>query len=230
MAEVSAFQPANRIGNMLVSSRSLAEYRRMFALTDDDLTGRILDCPGGAASFTAEVGTATAADPCYALPAAEIGALTRADLLRGYRYHQANPDEYVWTFFTDPEHYLASRTASIEAFTEHFQANPERYVAASLPELPFPDRSFDLALCSHLLFAYADRLDLAFHLASILELLRVAAEVRVFPLVPMGLAENPTLGELITQLERMHVRAVVRPVDYEFQRGGNSMLACHLNG
>ena len=124
----------------------------------------------------------------------------------------------------------ASRTASIEAFTEHFAANPEQYVAASLPELPFPDRSFDLALCSHLLFSYADRLDREFHLASILELVRVAAEVRVFPLVPMGLAENPGLPEVIAELEAMHVHAVVRPVDYEFQRGGHSMLACHLNG
>src|SRR5262245_16537366 len=105
MTEVSAFRPDNRIGEMLVSSRSLAEYRAMFALTDAELTGRILDCPGGAASFTAEVSAAIAADPCYELPGAELVARTRADLLRGYRYHQANPDEYVWTFFADPDDY-----------------------------------------------------------------------------------------------------------------------------
>ncbi|RZS41055.1 hypothetical protein EV193_103373 [Herbihabitans rhizosphaerae] len=44
----------HRIGEMLVSPRSLAEYRGMFRLTDGDLAGRILDCPGGGAGFTAE--------------------------------------------------------------------------------------------------------------------------------------------------------------------------------
>jgi SAM-dependent methyltransferase len=228
------FRPANRIGEMLVSSRSLAEYRRMFALTDVELTSGILDCPGGAASFTAEVsaagGRATACDPCYERPAAEVGELARVDLHRGYRYHQGNPDEYVWTFFTGPDDYLARRSRSIGLFTEHFAASPGHYVTASLPALPFPDRSFDLALCSHLLFSYADRLDQGFHLASIRELARVAAEVRIFPLVPFGLASNPELPELIEELERMHLRTTVRGVDYEFQRGGDSMLSCQLNG
>ncbi|MFD6454223.1 hypothetical protein ACFWF3_25915 [Nocardia sp. NPDC060220] len=34
-------------GEILVSSRSLHEYRAMFALTDDDLGRRILDCRVG---------------------------------------------------------------------------------------------------------------------------------------------------------------------------------------
>ena len=234
MAEAGAFLPDNRIGEMLVSSRSLAEYRAMFALTDAELTGPILDCPGGAASFTAEVralgGRAVACDPCYERPAAELGARTRDDLLRGYRYHQTNPDEYVWTFFTDPDHYLASRTRSIELFTTHFAARPGHYVAAGLPHLPFPGHTFDLALCSHLLFSYADRLDRAFHLASVRELARVAGEVRIFPLVPFGFASNPELPGLIEDLDRLGVRATVRPVGYEFQRGGHEMLSCHLSG
>jgi len=234
MTDVDAFRPTNRIGEVLVSARSLDEYRRMFALRDADLAGIVLDCPGGAASFTAEVraagGRAIACDPCYVRSAAEIGEVARADLLRGYRYHQANPDEYVWTYFTDPDAYLAARSASIDLFTADYAANPGHYVAASLPRLPFPDRAFDLALCSHLLFSYADRLNRGFHLASIVELTRVAAEVRIHPLVPFGFAINPELPGLIEELEQLHVRAVVRPVDYEFQRGGHSMLLCRPNG
>jgi len=234
MAEVGTFSPDNRIGEMLVCSRSLAEYRAMFTLTDDELTETILDCPGGAASFTAEVratgGRAVACDPRYELPIGRLEDLARTDLLRGYRYHQRNPDEYVWTFFTDPDHYLASRSRSIELFTGHFAANPGSYVAASLPALPFPDRSFDLALCSHLLFSYADRLNRRFHLASIVELARVAGEVRVFPLVPFGFATNPELPPLLEELGRAGVRATVHAVDYEFQRGGHSMLSCRLIG
>jgi hypothetical protein len=234
MAEPGTFLPDNRIGEMLVSARSFAEYRKMFSLTGDELRGRILDCPGGAASFTAEVGAhggrAIACDPQYVLPTAELARRARADLDRGYRYHQGNPDEYVWTFFRDPEHYLAVRSASIELFTAHFSASPGNYVAAGLPALPFPDRGFDLALCSHLLFSYADRLGHDFHLASIRELARVAREVRIHPLVPMGFDGNPELPGLIAELDQLHVHAEVRPVDYEFQRGGHSMLACRLNG
>lgn len=55
---------------MLVSCRSMAEYRGMFTLTDGDLAGGVLDCPGGAAGFTAEARAlgcaATACDPLYA--------------------------------------------------------------------------------------------------------------------------------------------------------------------
>jgi hypothetical protein len=59
--------PDSGIGAVLVSSRSLAEYRAMLALSDADLRRRLLDCPGGAASLTAEIhsagGDAIACDP-----------------------------------------------------------------------------------------------------------------------------------------------------------------------
>lgn len=60
------------LGEFLISARSLAEYRAIFALTEADLDGRILDCPGGAASFTteaSELGAAViAADPISISP------------------------------------------------------------------------------------------------------------------------------------------------------------------
>lgn len=43
---------------MLISLRTLGEYRVMLALTEADLARRILDCLGGMASFTAEVNAA----------------------------------------------------------------------------------------------------------------------------------------------------------------------------
>lgn len=214
---------------MLVSSRSLAEYRAMFSLTDDHLAGGILDCPGGAASFTAEVnsagGRAVAGDPLYEFPVDELRDISAADLRRAHRYIRKNPDEYVWTFFADPDHYLASRTRSIELFAEHRAAEPESYVPACLPALPFPDNSFALALCSHLLFSYADRLDRQFHLRSILELTRVAAEVRVFPLVPVGLTSNPDLDAVRAELAAAQLSTTVHPVEYEFQRGGDHLMS-----
>ena len=227
MGEVGMFKPVNKIGEMLVSSRSLAEYRRMFRLTGQDLSRSIVDCPGGAASFTAEVngagGRVTACDPMYREDAA-IGELSLADMRRANQYQRANPDEYVWTFFADPDEYLASRTRAVELFSRHMTEHPDSYVVASLPTLPFADQTFDLALSSHLLFAYADRLDRDFHLDSIRELARVAAEVRVFPLVPFGFPDNPDLPVVVGELNRGGLRAELVGVDYELQRGADTML------
>lgn len=228
MGDVGVFQPTNKIGEMLVSSRSLDEYRAMFALTDADLTRSILDCPGGAASFTAEVngsgGHVMACDPIYREPVESIIGLSLADMRRAQAYQRAHPDEYVWTFFTDPEHYLESRTRAAHLFARHRAASPDHYREAALPTLPFADQSFDLALSSHLLFAYADRFDHDFHMRSIRELLRVAGEVRVFPLVPFGFPENPALPGLIDQLNRSGLAVEERAVDYELQRGADTML------
>jgi SAM-dependent methyltransferase len=216
---------------MLISCRSMAEYRGMFALTDGDLRGRILDCPGGAASFTADAVAlgcdATACDPIYAGVAPDdLAAHAYAETARANAYLRAHPDEYVWTFFGGPEHHRAARNASALRFAEGFRACRRRYVAGALPDLPFAEAGFDLALCSHLLFSYADRLDEAFHLAALRDLARVAREVRVFPLVTMGSAAQLDLDGLRTALAADGIGTEVRRVGYEFQRGGRAMLVC----
>lgn len=97
---------------------------------------------------------------------------------------------------------------------------------ARYPALPFDDGQFDLVLSSHFLFTYADRLDSEFHQRALVELLRVCrGEVRVFPLLDQGgHALGPMIEELLGRLRRGGTTAEVRPVAYEFQRGGNQML------
>lgn len=217
------------IGPILVSTRGLEEYRAMFDLADEDLEGRVLDCPGGAAGFTAEVlargGDATAVDPIYSRPREELVDLALREPARGNRYVREHPDEYVWTWFPDVDAHLASRRRAGRIFARHFGEHPGRYLAAGLPRLPLPDDDFDLVLSSHLLFTYGDRLDLDFHREGIVELARVArGEVRLFPLVMMGSFPYPHLEELRRQLEAIGLASELRPVPYEFQRGGNRML------
>jgi hypothetical protein len=99
-----------------------------------------------------------------------------------------------------------------------------RYVTASLPGLPFEDGQFDLALVSHLLFLYSDQLDCGFHRAAVEELLRVAREVRIFPLLALDRKPSPHVGPICTHVAGRGWGAEVRGVPYEFQRGGNEML------
>lgn len=217
----------DNVGEYLITARSFEEYRAMFAITDGDLAGVVLDCPGGGSSFTARAHAtgvmALAADPVYARPAGPAGELAIAETQRGSAHTAAGTDRYVWDFYGNIDGHAAIRRASAEIFARDIVAHPDRYVPAALPELPFADDRFDLVLSSHFLFTYADRLDARFHLAALRELHRVArGEVRVFPLLEQGGRPVPDLVDAV--LGELDMPCCVRPVDYEFQRGGNQML------
>ncbi len=227
---MSATSERPSIGKYLISSRSLAEYRAMFALTDADLNTRLLDCPGGGASFTAtaraEGADVVAVDPVYAIPHEKLIAQLDAELERGAAWAQAWAPAYDWTFYGDLAGHARHRRESARLFAADLRAHPERYLAASLPSLPFADSSVDLVLSSHLLFTYADRLDVTFHLAALREMARVArGQVRVYPLVDQnGRALDDLVAALTADLETAELRARVVETDYEFQRGARSML------
>lgn len=235
--------------------RSLAEYRRMFALTDVDLDRTILGCGDGPASFNAEMThlghQVTSIDPIYQFSAAEIRGRVQAVYDPVLEQVRLNAGQFVWTQFRDPEALGRSRLATMQRFLADYDQGQAvgRYRPHALPRLPFADRQFDLALCSHLLFLYSQQRSLTFHLQSILELVRVAAEVRIFPLVtlegersphlPAVLATltDPGLVSKLTQNRYLNtqnqstvleiaprIAATIEPVDYEFQRGGNEML------
>lgn len=220
------------LGDILISARSFDEYRAMFRLRDDELDrGPVLDCPSGAASFAAEaasLGTrVVAADVAYALDPDDLLARARADAVRANAVSRAHPSAYEWRWFRDVEHHLEVRTAASERFAAHFAGHPGGYVAAALPELPFPDGCFSLTLSSHLLFCWADRFDPEFHVAALVELARVTTgEVRVFPLLDPNAKRYEHLDEVRRGLARAGIASEVRRVDYVVQPGGGELFAC----
>jgi len=114
---------------------------------------------------------------------------------------------------------------TMEAFLADYDAGKRngRYVDEELPALPFPDESFDLAVCSHFLFLYSEHLPEVFHRSSILELCRVAAEVRIFPLIALGGGPSPHLPRIVDELTGI-CEISIETVPYEFRRGGNQMM------
>jgi hypothetical protein len=94
----------------------------------------------------------------------------------------------------------------------------------------FDDNQFDLALVSHFLFLYSDHLDLDFHWHSTLELLRVTKEIRIFPLLNLARAPSPHIDPLMQRCITQGHHAEIRPVPYEFQKGGNQMLVIRKHG
>ena len=97
-------------------------------------------------------------------------------------------------------------------------------MAGQLPSLPLRDNEYDLALCSHFLFLYSEQCSVEFHIQSIKELIRVASELRIFPLLELGASKSRHFDEVMAELNKSSYECVVEQVDYEFQKGGNEML------
>jgi hypothetical protein len=211
---------------VLVTSRSYAEYEAMFDLTQ--LPDSVLDCCAGGSSFTAEATErgvdAVAVDPAYELATPELVDTVRRSLPAGSGIVDAHQGSFVWHWYGTPERRDEMRIESADRFLQDIMTAPERYVAGGLPELPFDDRRFELVLCSHLLFTWADTFDRAWHLAGLRELVRVSSsEVRVFPLVQQGAGDPvPFLPEILDDLDG--VTWEIRKVPYEFQAGADEML------
>jgi SAM-dependent methyltransferase len=219
-----------KLSSIVPWGRSLDEYRGMFALSPADLGCRMLDCGGGPASFNAE-GTALGArivsvDPLYAYAARDIERRIEETFDTVMFQAQAQADRFVWRYFADPKALGHARRAAMLLFLGDYEAGKQvgRYVEGALPNLPFANGSFDLALSSHLLFLYSDHLSLSDHLAGVRELLRVAGEVRLFPLDNLAGERSPHLAPVCEALRRDgHAFEEVK-VAYEFQRGAHSML------
>jgi hypothetical protein len=232
---------AATLAAMIVSSRHVAEYRAFLGLTDADLFGagrRVLDCSAGASGFAAAVnaagGSVTAVDPAYGDLAA-LRAAVEASHEGGNALIDAYSDAFTWDWYGSPATRETLRREAREAFLADLAASPGTYVSGALPDLPLHDDAFELAVTSHLLFTWADvavgtpagevRLDEAWHRAALLELLRVAPEVRVFPLVRQGDgADVPFLPRLLDGLRAEGHSAELHRVAYEFQRGADEML------
>ena len=210
--------------------RTFDEYRRMFNLSGQDLSGRVLDCGGGPAGFVAELSArghrAVSVDPVYRFSGAEIRARFEATAEKMLSEVRATRDDWVWSYHRDPEDLLANRRAALETFLADYEPGLRqgRYIAGELPSLPVEANTFGLAVCSHLLFLYSDLLSEEFHIASLRELCRVAREVRVFPLLTLQHRRSPHLAGVQSALAAAGWRSEVVGVDYELMRGGNQML------
>jgi hypothetical protein len=210
--------------------RSFDEYQGMFALTDQDLRLKIVDCGGGPASFVAE-GTrrgasAVSCDPLYRWESSQIRERIAATSVNILEQTRQNRDEFVWDSIRSVEELGEIRMAAMNAFLDDYDAGRTqgRYVDGALPALPFADRSFDLALSSHFLFLYTTQLGDTFHLSAIREMCRVAEEVRVFPLLELGGQQPLLVDHVADERRRSGFDVSIERVPYEFRRGANQMM------
>lgn len=210
--------------------RCYQEYVKLFSLTDTDLKRRILGCGDGPASFNASLteqgGTIVSLDPIYQFNAAQIKQRVTETYTVVLEQLRNNQSDFIWNDIQSVEELGAIRLSAMELFLADYEAgkNQGRYIAGELPSLPFENQVFDLALSSHFLFLYSEHLSAEFHLLAIQEMLRVAREVRVFPIVTLKGTPSPHLAFVTDALKNQRLAVEIRTVNYEFQRGANQML------
>ena len=171
-------------------------------------------------------------DPLYGYDGDEIRARIDAVYPEMLEQTRQNLHEFVWQEFTSVDGLGKARMKAMEAFLSDYQAGRTvgRYLAAELPALPFGPRSFGLALCSHFLFVYTDQLSEDFHVDALLEMLRVADEARVFPLLAMGGTPSRHLRPVADRLKKSGFDIRIERVPYEFVRGANEMMCIRKSG
>ncbi len=209
----------------------LKDYREMFDLQDDDLKRNILEFGCGATSFNAEMTKlghhVTSCDPLFSQPKEELkqevfeifdSTVSELELMR--QQFQLKSDDEI-------QRLVASRKQGIETFFADFDQGikEKRYISCDKGKtLPFKQYEFGLGLINHYLFVnYADH-GVDEHVSLIEDMVRVAGEVRVFPLLDKSGKISKLLGPVMLSLQKKQLGVEIRQVNSNLKRAGNAML------
>ncbi|MBD2680867.1 MULTISPECIES: SAM-dependent methyltransferase [Nostoc] len=210
--------------------RSMDEYIKIFNLTNADLNKRIIGVGDGPASFNAEMArqgkSVVSIDPLYQFSGDQILQKFNEVVDNIINQVKATPNDWVWSYHKSPEDLRHNRVKVIQEFLADYERGKKtnRYIFGELPNLAYQNQEFDIALCSHLLFLYSDQLDYDFHFNAVGEMLRIAQEIRIFPLIDLMLKPSPHLEKIIKYYADKGYKINIEKVQYELQPGGNQML------
>ena len=217
--------------NILITGRTYSEYVTFFDLDEKQLMGKkVLDCPSGAGSFVAKAKEkrikAKGVDILYRFDIEKIKEQGEKSIEKIYE-DISWMDGFNFDFYKSIKNHRIYREEALKMFCKDF--NMEDYVYGELPKLNFKDNEFDLLLSSHLLFVYDDIFSYEFHKNSILEMLRVAKEIRIFPLVDFQnkrVYEQENFSSYVYRLieELKDYKCEIQKVDFEFQPKAGYML------
>ena len=224
-----------KLSSVVPWGRSFEEYCEMFALTDRDLNKKILGCADGPSAFNAVLsdrgGHITSIDPIYRFSRQELRVRIAEvyDEIMGKVELEKNL--YVWNSIPSVEVLGRVRMEAMQAFLNDYDNGKQegRYIEGQLPRLALKDKSFNLALCSHFLFLYSEQFSIDDHVVSVLELCRVAREVRIYPLLSLDGRESVHLDPVLEELAGRQISFSRNPVAYEIQKGAREMLVIRQN-
>ncbi len=160
---------AIKLEKVIPIGRRLVEYLGMFDLSEEDVKSKsIIDCGGGPSSFNFEVtaigGNITSIDPIYQFSPDQIMGRVNVTFDPMFDQVRKNQAMFTWNHIKDVDELIEYRRSAINMFVDDFDKGKDqkRYVFEELPSLSFDRKSYDMALCSHLLFLYSEHLSLHF--------------------------------------------------------------------
>lgn len=227
---------------VLFFGRTYEDYLKMFDLDVSQWKDcRILDCPSGPASFVAkanEMGLdVVGCDPQYGNESDELFDVVMTDWTLSRERRLLSPQVFAQAGGHETDAYRQAKLEGFRRFAQDYkQGRPQgRYIKTQLPTLPFADQHFDLALSGNFLFLYSDsatggllpdtRFDYEFHMKALRELLRVAKEVRVYPLKGAHTQDNhPYLERVLADLHSRNIETEIVDVPFRDIAGAHHML------
>lgn len=219
-----------KLKNVVPWGRNLTEYRAMGLYTDADKYKKILGCGDGPASVNVELThlgiNITSIDPIYQFNKKQIQQRVQETSMLVSEQLRQNRDDFIWKNISNVDELISLRLNAMQEFLEDFESGKRegQYQHQELPKLSFNNKEFDLAWSSHFLFLYSEHFDFVFHKKAILEMLRVAKEVRIFPLLDLKNEKSPHLEGILSFLQESGYIFEIQKSDYEFQKGANEVL------
>ena len=199
---------AFELKNTVPWGRNLDEYKSMFKLTNSDLNKRIISFGDGPASFNYEMTmlskSAVSIDPIYQFSKTDLKIRIEETKDIVIEQTKNNLQNFVWTKIKNINELEQIRLSAMENFLQDFENGKKesRYVNHEMPnKTNFDNLTFDLALSSHFLILYS-QLGLEFHISSLTEMLRVAKEIRIFPILNLDAKKSELLDSLIKHFEK----------------------------
>src|SRR5690625_5847311 len=118
----------------------------MFLLSEKELKGKkILDCPGGACSFTAvgnQLGLdVTACDIAYYHASEDLKNKGLQDIEHAMESMEKAKGNYKWDYFHTIEDLKKHRLSALHECSTHMKVSSERYISVALPVLPFKNNA-----------------------------------------------------------------------------------------
>lgn len=218
-----------KLENVVPWGRNLQEYKEMCLYGDADRAKKILGCGDGPASVNGELRKLgvdiVSIDPIYQFSKSQIAKRVEetSDVIS--EQLRKNQDDFVWKNIPNVDALINLRLSAMREFLDDYDLGKEgRYQYQELPELSFEDQAFDLVWSGHFLFLYSEHFNLEFHKKAVLEMLRVAKEVRIFPLLDLNNQISPHLQGVMRFLEHNGYTCKIEKTNYEFQKGANEML------
>lgn len=220
---------AFKLDNVVPWGRNMEEYKLMFQLNDSDMSKKFAGFGDGPASFNYEMternGNVVSFDLIYQFSKADIEKRIEEVRITVMQQMKENIDNYVWKNIKNLDELERTRMSAMRKFLSDYEKGKAegRYIFHELPsKLSYETDYFDIGLSSHFLLMYT-ALGYDFHIASMMEMLRVCKEIRVFPIVDLDANKTDLITAVIDYFKKDYKIEIVK-TEYEFQKGDNNLL------